>query len=178
MSNGTYACTHTPCLQCAPPERTIVRSYPIQTPHSMAASQSQSQSQSSYSTPKTATATYHASSPRFEAPPKTAPPTQQSFVFPQPRFGSANACPGCHKNVSPMERGVVPGPQGSRWHATCLVCGGREARGRRKEDGRAGCGKKLDSAAKTDQDGGVWCRECMVSVPAVSCCNLMIFAER
>ena len=144
----------------------------------MAASQSQSQSQSSYSTPKTATATYHASSPRFEAPPKTAPPTQQSFVFPQPRFGSANACPGCHKNVSPMERGVVPGPQGSRWHATCLVCGGREARGRRKEDGRAGCGKKLDSAAKTDQDGGVWCRECMVSVPAFSCGNLMIFAER
>ena len=143
-------------------ERTIVRSYPIQTPRSMAASHAQSQP--SYSALKTATATYHASSPRFEAPPKTAPPTQQSFVFPQPRFGSANTCPGCRQNVSPMERGVVPGPQGSRWHATCLVCGGKEARGRRKEEGRAGCGKKLDSAAKLDAEGAVWCRECLVSM--------------
>lgn len=56
----------------------------------------------------------------------------------------------------------MPGPQGSRWHATCLVCGGKEAKGRRKEDGKAGCGKKLDSAAKTDKDGSVWCRECLV----------------
>jgi len=68
-----------------------------------------------------------------------------------------------------MERGVVPGPHNTKWHATCLVCGGKKpsldpyARGRpeRKKD-EPGCGKKLDSAAKTDVDGGVWCRECLV----------------
>lgn len=63
-----------------------------------------------------------------------------------------------------MERGVVPGPQGSRWHASCLICGGVEAKGRRREGGKAGCGKKLDSGAKTDAEGSVWCRECLVSV--------------
>lgn len=26
-----------------------------------------------------------------------------------------------------------------------------------------GCGKKLDSAAKTDAEGRIWCRECLVS---------------
>lgn len=66
-----------------------------------------------------------------------------------------------------MERGVVLGPQGSRWHAACLVCGGKEARGRRKDDGKAGCGKKLDSAAKTDAAGNVWCRECLVSLSSL-----------
>lgn len=67
-----------------------------------------------------------------------------------------------------MERGVVPGPQGTRWHASCLVCGGKQPvstfpRGRppRNPD-EPGCGKRLDSAAKTDGDGGVWCRECLV----------------
>ena len=65
-----------------------------------------------------------------------------------------------------MERGVVPGPQGTRWHANCLLCGGKEAKGRRKEEGKPGCGKKLDSAAKTDCDGRVWCRECLVSTAA------------
>lgn len=29
--------------------------------------------------------------------------------------------------------------------------------------GEPGCGKKLDSAAKSDGDGGIWCRECLVS---------------
>lgn len=71
-----------------------------------------------------------------------------------------------------MERGVVPGPQGSRWHATCLVCGGKPttpgtpafSRGRQaKKHGEPGCGKKLDSAAKSDGDGNVWCRDCLVS---------------
>lgn len=64
-----------------------------------------------------------------------------------------------------MERGVVPGPQGSRWHASCLICGGKEAKGRRKEMGKPGCGKKLDSAAKTDAEGRVWCRECLLLLP-------------
>ncbi|KAI0757132.1 hypothetical protein C8Q80DRAFT_79698 [Daedaleopsis nitida] len=147
-------------VECAPPEKTVVRSYPVQIPRSAPASQALA-----HSPPKTMIATYHTSSSRYEAPPKTAPATQQTFTFPQPRFGSSSACPGCHKNVSPMERGVVPGPQGSRWHATCLICGGKDAKGRRKEDGKAGCGKKLDSAAKTDKDGGVWCRECLLILP-------------
>ena len=65
-----------------------------------------------------------------------------------------------------MERGVVPGPQGIRWHATCLICGGKEAKGRggRRKDGKPGCGKKLDSSAKRDsEEGSVWCRECLVN---------------
>lgn len=68
-----------------------------------------------------------------------------------------------------MERGVVPGPQGTRWHASCLICGGRrettrsQLLGRGREEKSKGCGKKLDSAAKSDREGGVWCRECLVS---------------
>ncbi|KAF6766330.1 hypothetical protein DFP72DRAFT_985401 [Ephemerocybe angulata] len=89
---------------------------------------------------------------------------------PVPRFGGPrNACPGCKKAVSPMERGVIPGPQGTKWHATCLVCGGKKTRpvswyGREEEKGKPGCGKRLDSAAKTDGDGGVWCRECILGI--------------
>lgn len=87
----------------------------------------------------------------------------------KPRFGGQTACPGCHKSVSVMERGVVPGPQGTRWHASCLICGGKrettraQLLGRGREEKSKGCGKKLDSAAKSDREGGVWCRECLVS---------------
>lgn len=63
-----------------------------------------------------------------------------------------------------MEMGVVPGPQGSRWHATCLVCGGRGTGKGRRDKSQPGCGKRLDSAAKRDTQGGVWCRECLVSI--------------
>ena len=90
--------------------------------------------------------------------PKTAPPLSRPF----PRFGGSESCPGCRRPVSLMEYGVVPGPQNSRWHAACLVCGGKGAK-----LPRPGCGKKLDSAAKTDRDGGVWCRECMVRLAIV-----------
>lgn len=107
------------------------------------------------------TTPYTTTSSRYEPPVVSAAP-----IFPSRRFGASPQCPGCNLAVSQMERGVVPGPSGSRWHATCLVCGGKEARGRRKEDGKAGCGKKLDSAAKTDATGNVWCRECLVSAPA------------
>jgi hypothetical protein len=64
-----------------------------------------------------------------------------------------------------MERGVVPGPQGQRWHSSCLVCGGKQAKGRggRRVNGQPGCGKQLDSSAKRDTGtGGVWCRDCLV----------------
>ena len=64
-----------------------------------------------------------------------------------------------------MERGVVPGPYGQRWHSSCLVCGGRQAKGRggRRVNGQPGCGKQLDSSAKrSTSTGGVWCRDCLV----------------
>ncbi|KAF9532064.1 hypothetical protein CPB83DRAFT_891392 [Crepidotus variabilis] len=90
---------------------------------------------------------------------------------PMPRFGGQSACPGCQKAVSPMERGVVPGPQGTKWHASCLVCGGKKemtaARLLGREDkkkGQPGCGKRLDSAAKSDGEGGIWCRECLLLI--------------
>jgi hypothetical protein len=104
---------------------------------------------------------------KLDRGPTTAPPTTTSFQPLVPsthgtrRFGSSMACPGCKKTVSPMERGVKPGPQGTRWHEACLVCGGRGSNN--KKDRKPGCGKKLDSAAKGDGDGGVWCRECMAS---------------
>jgi hypothetical protein len=107
-------------------------------------------------------------SKRFEQPPTTAPANQTKF----PRFGGSTSCPGCLKAVSPMEWGVVPGPSGTRWHSACLSCGGKNRRGRsgRRNPGEPGCGKKLDSAAKSDPEGGVWCRECWVRF--VSCSGL------
>jgi hypothetical protein len=113
----------------------------------------------------------HTSSGKYDQPPLTAPPTSTPASF--PRFGSTTSCPGCHKSVSPMERGVVQGPQNTRWHAACLVCGGKReemkgqtiwARKIEKRKGEPGCGKKLDSAAKSDGEGGIWCRECLVSL--------------
>lgn len=84
-----------------------------------------------------------------------------------PRFGSPNVCPGCQLGVSPMERGIVPGPSATKWHATCLVCGGKNNKRSsaswkiREEAKGPGCGKKLDSAAKGDPtEGVVWCRDC------------------
>ncbi|KAG8936894.1 hypothetical protein FRC02_009984 [Tulasnella sp. 418] len=88
-----------------------------------------------------------------------------------PIFGSSAFCPGCRLNVSPMERGIVPGPAASKWHAPCLVCGGKAKRDRdrkglqrgEKHDTKPGCGKKLDSGAKFSgdvMDGLVWCRDC------------------
>ncbi|EIN14157.1 hypothetical protein PUNSTDRAFT_123822 [Punctularia strigosozonata HHB-11173 SS5] len=117
---------------------------------------------------------------KFTPPPKSVPAAQTTFAVPAapkvPRFGGSNRCPGCDKSVSIMERGVVPGPQGTRWHATCLVCGGKETAARERERGwgrsnlngkrQPGCGKKLDSAAKMDAEGGIWCRECSLMLPS------------
>ncbi|QRW05295.1 lim-type zinc finger-containing protein [Ceratobasidium sp. AG-Ba] len=83
-----------------------------------------------------------------------------------PRFGGSMYCPWCSKSVSPMEMGTRPGPNGSRWHSSCLVCGGKDAKKNRKNPKDPGCGKQLDSGAKVDQDGGVWCRECIDKLPA------------
>ncbi|KAG1801477.1 uncharacterized protein HD556DRAFT_1285773 [Suillus plorans] len=103
------------------------------------------------------------SSSRLE---RSAPrPSAPAVPTTPPRFGSSTTCPACSKSVSPMEMGVVPGPQGSRWHASCLVCGGKGANKGRRDKSQPGCGKKLDSAAKRDIDGGVWCRECLLLLP-------------
>ncbi|KAG7099348.1 hypothetical protein E1B28_001204 [Marasmius oreades] len=108
-------------------------------------------------------------SSRYSRPPTTTLVTTSSTSS-STRFGSLSSCPGCRRSVSPMERGVVPGPQGTRWHASCLVCGGKKttngfvARQERRKDG-PGCGKKLDSAAKGDAEGGIWCRECWLMLP-------------
>jgi hypothetical protein len=124
-------------LQCATPERIIIR--PVK--------------------PKSSPITTNMSLTKPSRMPTTASPTIGSF----PRFSAVATCPGCRISVSPMERGVVPGPQGSRWHSSCLVCGGKGLKeASRRDPNVPGCGKRLDSAAKTDGEGGVWCRECLV----------------
>ncbi|KAJ7293714.1 hypothetical protein C8J57DRAFT_1704391 [Mycena rebaudengoi] len=161
-----------PChVECAPRQKINIR--PISASSSSTTIFSKADSTPSSRPPSAGappTATF-ASSSKYDRPPFTAPPTSTPSAF--PRFGTNNSCPGCHKSVSPMERGVVPGPQGSRWHATCLVCGGKKelakgwnARaGDQKKKGVPGCGKKLDSAAKGDGEGGIWCRECSLLLP-------------
>lgn len=151
--------------QCAPPERVKARLVNSPAPYktnlfSSSASSAPSSSTSSYASSSSAT------NGRYERPQSVASASTTAF----PRFGGANSCPGCFKAVSPMERGVVPGPQGTRWHATCLVCGGQESKRRsgRRDESKPGCGKKLDSAAKSDGEGGVWCRECLLLLPSAT----------
>lgn len=45
----------------------------------------------------------------------------------------------------------------------------------RRDKSQPGCGKQLDSAAKRDVEGGVWCRECLVSVHDLQHFNIFIF---
>ncbi|KAJ3759931.1 hypothetical protein EV360DRAFT_93869 [Lentinula raphanica] len=86
-----------------------------------------------------------------------------------PRFGTVNICPGCKKSVPQVSFGIshgersVQGPNGTRWHFMCLVCGGKKPttkgvvpRGRdERRKGEPGCGKRLDSGAKIDGDSGL-----------------------
>lgn len=125
-------------------------------------SQTSKEAANSPSTPSSTTPL----SSRYSAPLQFA----SSVSNPTPRFGTTTPCPGCSQSVSPMERGVVPGPQGQRWHSSCLVCGGKQAKGRggRRVNGQPGCGKQLDSSAKRDTGaGGVWCRDCLVSALSI-----------
>lgn len=84
-----------------------------------------------------------------------------------PRWGKSGCCPECNMSVSPMERGVVPGPGGTRWHASCLICGGKGTKPSRNKSDKPGCGKKLDSAARMDSYRRAWCQECLVSSGSV-----------
>lgn len=167
-------------LQCTPPERTQVRSTAVSgsitstfpllpSPPSPSESRRGIERPTASSAAKAITRASMAattspySSSRLERPPSR--PSVLTASTTSPRFGSSTTCPACSKSVSPMEMGVVPGPQGSRWHASCLVCGGKGASKGRRDKSQPGCGKKLDSAAKRDIDGGVWCRECLLLLP-------------
>ncbi|KAF9015296.1 hypothetical protein BDQ17DRAFT_1295007, partial [Cyathus striatus] len=172
----TQTCDGQPChIQCAPTE-TIPMRKPINPGMLRQRKESKSvlshSSISSFQTcphpPSKPSSTYSVSSSRYErsAFALSTVPGNSS------RFGSRTACPGCNKPVSPMEFGVVPGPQSTRWHAVCLVCGGKKEtpkgpawilnRGKEcNKKAEPGCGKKLDSAARIDHEGRVWCRECL-----------------
>ncbi|KAJ7494611.1 hypothetical protein B0H11DRAFT_909887 [Mycena galericulata] len=153
-------------LECAPPQKINIKT--MSTSSSSTPSIFSRAAPASSTRPPSAPAVIPSSS-KYERAPLTAPATSTPSSF--PRFGTSNSCPGCHKSVSPMERGVVPGPQGSRWHASCLVCGGKKEPTKlwvvkeERKKGVPGCGKKLDSAAKGDGEGGVWCRECSLLLP-------------
>ncbi|KAI0094729.1 hypothetical protein BDY19DRAFT_914262 [Irpex rosettiformis] len=152
-------------VHCAPPEKITLRKNAASSiPKVSKIPLSTTLTGNSSPPATTRTTAFYSSSSRYEPPPPTAPLTG-TFPTTQPRFGGSSVCPGCLKAVSPMERGVVPGPQGSKWHGGCLICGGAEAKGKRKVPGKAGCGKKLDSGAKVGVEGGVWCRECLLLLP-------------
>ncbi|KAH7931137.1 hypothetical protein BV22DRAFT_1027898 [Leucogyrophana mollusca] len=154
-------------VECAPPERISIKSTAVSSPITSVfpptsappftpITNTTALSATASSSVVANTSPY--SSSRYERP-------LPSASTPFPRFGSSASCPGCLKSVSPMEMGVVPGPQGSRWHASCLACGGKGSTKGRRDKGQPGCGKRLDSAAKRDNDGGVWCRECLLLLP-------------
>ncbi|KAI9508801.1 hypothetical protein F5148DRAFT_1192754 [Russula earlei] len=154
-------------LNCAPMERAISRKpVPVTPPlstHRLSGTPTHASREQSPSTASPSASTAPLSS-RYSAPLQFA----ASVSNPMPRFGTSTPCPGCSQSVSPMERGVVPGPQGQRWHSSCLVCGGKQAKGRggRRVNGQPGCGKQLDSSAKRDCGaGGVWCRDCLLLLP-------------
>lgn len=67
---------------------------------------------------------------------------------PPSHLGGLIVCAGCQ--LGGTERETVVGPLGRRYHARCLVCGG--------------CERRLDSGAKVDEQGGLRCGGCRVSL--------------
>ena len=113
-----------------------------------------------------------------QSSPRTSSPATQGQVQSSPTSTGRFTCGGCHRTVFQMERGVVPGPQGSKWHVLCLICGGKDWQAKSLEAKRwgldateVGCGKKLDSQARTDRLGRAYCRNCMVCIRMFSFCN-------
>ncbi|KAJ7786462.1 hypothetical protein B0H16DRAFT_1490559 [Mycena metata] len=156
-------------VECAPPPKMTIRPMPASTPPPPSIFSKSTPIPLARPPSTGVRSAVIAESSKYDRPPHTAPASSTPSF---PRFGgAANSCPGCRVSVSPMERGVVPGPQGSRWHASCLVCGGKKPPAKswiireEKKKGVPGCGKKLDSAAKSDGEGGVWCRECSLLLP-------------
>lgn len=80
------------------------------------------------------------------------------------KFGGMSTCAGCGSKLSSLES--IPGPRGTYWHRSCLVCKGKPV----KKENNLGyaslkkvesiCGKKLDSGAKVTVEGDVRCRDC------------------
>ncbi|KAH0590569.1 hypothetical protein H2248_000709 [Termitomyces sp. 'cryptogamus'] len=157
-------------VECAPPAKMTIHKMPSAVRPDLTLTSNLSSSPPAKPTIRAKTYSTQLTSSRLERPPFTAPLVPGPI--PLPRFGSSTICPGCSKPVFPMEHGVVPGPQNTRWHASCLVCGGKKEmpkcmiirRGMEEKKTDPGCGKRLDSAAKTGADGGVWCRECLVRI--------------
>ncbi|TIA90658.1 hypothetical protein E3P99_01463 [Wallemia hederae] len=79
----------------------------------------------------------------------------RSSPFSQSHFGGMSSCPSCGDKLTLFE--CTPGPAGTKYHKKCLRC--------------KGCAKELDSFAKVDFDGWVWCRGCFVSVFGVGSMN-------
>lgn len=70
----------------------------------------------------------------------------RSSPFSHSHFGGMSSCPSCGDKLTLFE--CTPGPAGTKYHKKCLRC--------------RGCAKGLDSFAKVDFDGWVWCRGCFV----------------
>ncbi|KAJ4486304.1 hypothetical protein J3R30DRAFT_3445757 [Lentinula aciculospora] len=172
-----------PChVDCAPPAKVTIHKVPSHPSQPLPARRTHvfSKSLSSLSSPPSSPSSGTYVSSRYSRPPSSAPSMSKSSSSSSsvPRFGTMNSCPGCKRSVPQVSFGIsegersVQGPNGTRWHVMCLVCGGKKAptkvilRGRdeRKKD-EPGCGKRLDSGAKTDGDNGVFCRECWLLLP-------------
>ncbi|KAJ3737081.1 hypothetical protein DFJ43DRAFT_1049122 [Lentinula guzmanii] len=175
-----------PChVECAPPAKITIHKIasPPSQPLPARRTHTFSKSVSSVSSPPSSPSSGAHVSSRYSRPPLSAPSMSNSSSSSSSssalRFGTKNSCPGCKKSVPQVSFGIsegersVQGPNGTRWHVMCLVCGGKKPstkgmiiRGRdeRKKD-EPGCGKRLDSGAKTDGDSGVFCRECWLLLP-------------
>lgn len=68
----------------------------------------------------------------------------RSTPFSPQTFGGMSMCPSCGDKLTMFE--YTPGPAGTKYHKKCLKC--------------RGCSKELDSGAKVDFDGYLWCRKC------------------
>ncbi|KAG5221441.1 lim-type zinc finger-containing protein [Salix suchowensis] len=150
-----------PChIPCAPPEKITINykmpqrvntTSPVSTPPLKPAVR-----------PTVSTTSPSYSSSRYERPPKTAPATQTTF----PRVS--------WNGVTHGERSCSGAPGYTMAFHLFGLRGKKEVkpsnswlRGRAEERKRnePGCGKKLDSAAKGDGEGRVWCRECWLMLP-------------
>ncbi|KAJ3836869.1 hypothetical protein F5878DRAFT_624049 [Lentinula raphanica] len=176
-----------PChIDCAPPAKITIHTVPSPPSQPLPARRTHtySKSVSSVTSPPSSPGSGTYVSSRYSRPPLSTPSmsksTSGSGSGSAPRFGTVNTCPGCKKSVPQVSFGIsegersVQGPNGTRWHVMCLVCGGKKPstkgvvlRGRdERRKGEPGCGKRLDSGAKTDGDSGVFCRECWLLLPA------------
>ncbi|KAF5390215.1 hypothetical protein D9757_002802 [Collybiopsis confluens] len=168
-----------PChIECAPQEKVIIRKAPSPLAQPLPIRRSHAISKSINSLPSTPTMGSYVSS-RY-SPPVSAPAMSASNSV--PRFGGSSSCPRCKKSISQITFGIsegersVQGPNGTRWHRKCLVCGGKKEpskglilRGRdERKQNELGCGKRLDSGAKILGDNGVLCRECWLLLPLAS----------